>query len=76
MGTCGGGSGSGISGHARARGRQHGKTLVLTAVKTVAVAALESGALLAVTELVTADETGAAVAAVFGGGAIRYGSIQ
>ena len=48
----------------------------MTAVKTVAVAALESGALLAVTELVTADETGAAVAAVFGGGAIRYGSIQ
>jgi hypothetical protein len=47
---------------------------VLTAVKTVAVAAVETGALLAVTELVTADETGAAVAAVFGGGGICYGS--
>ncbi len=46
----------------------------MTAVKTVAVAAVETGALLAVTELVTADETGAAVAAVFGGGGICYGS--
>ena len=71
-GCCGSGSEcSGVNGHARARGRQRGKTLVLTVAKTEAVAAVEAGTLLAVTELVTADETGAETV-VFGGGGIHY----
>ena len=46
----------------------------MTVAKTEAAAAVEAGTLLAMTELVTVDETGAATL-VFGGGGICYDGI-